>query len=35
VSVGAFPGLLGAGEAVFHVGPGRHEFSGPDVQLIG
>ena len=34
-SVGAFPGLLGAGEAVFHVGPGRHEFSGPDVQPIG
>jgi alpha-L-rhamnosidase len=34
-SVGPFPGLLGAGEAVFHVGPGRHEFSGPDVRPIG
>jgi hypothetical protein len=27
-----YPGLLGVGEAVFEVGPGRHEFSGPDVQ---
>ena len=34
-ATGAFPGLLGAGEAVFHVGPGRHEFSGPDVQPVG
>jgi hypothetical protein len=34
-SVGPFPGLLGACEAVFHVGPGRHEFSGPDVKPIG
>ena len=34
-SVGPFPGLLGAGEAVFHVGPGRHEFTGPDVQPVG
>jgi alpha-L-rhamnosidase len=25
----AYPGLAGAGEAVFEVGPGRHEFSGP------
>ena len=33
--VGPFPGLLGAGEAVFHVGPGRHEFSGPDVRPVG
>jgi hypothetical protein len=29
---GDYPGLLGAGEAVFEVGPGRHEFSGPDLQ---
>jgi hypothetical protein len=34
-ATGPFPGLLGAGEAVFHVGPGRHEFSGPDVQPVG
>jgi alpha-L-rhamnosidase len=34
-SVGPFPGMLGACEAVFHVGPGRHEFSGSDVQPIG
>jgi alpha-L-rhamnosidase len=34
-AAGAFPGLLGASEAVFHVGPGRHEFSGPDLQLVG
>jgi alpha-L-rhamnosidase len=31
-AVGEFPGLRGAGEAVFHVGAGRHEFSGPDFQ---
>jgi hypothetical protein len=30
-AVAAFPGLAGAGEAVFRVGPGRHEFSGPDI----
>jgi len=29
-AVGEFPGLIGASEAVFQVGPGRHEFSGPD-----
>jgi alpha-L-rhamnosidase len=34
-ATGAFPGLLGVREAVFHVGPGRHEFSGPDVQPLG
>jgi alpha-L-rhamnosidase len=34
-ATGGFPGLLGASEAVFHVGPGRHEFSGPDVRPIG
>ncbi len=34
-ATGAFPGLLGASEAVFHVGPGRHEFSGPDVRPLG
>jgi alpha-L-rhamnosidase len=27
-----YPGLRGAREAVFEVGPGRHEFSGPDLQ---
>jgi alpha-L-rhamnosidase len=32
VSVGAFPGLRGVSEAVFQVGPGRHEFSGPDLR---
>jgi alpha-L-rhamnosidase len=31
-SVGAFPGLQGVSEAVFQVGPGRHEFSGPDLR---
>ncbi len=34
-ATGAFPGRLLAGEAVFHVGPGRHEFSGPDLRPIG
>jgi hypothetical protein len=34
-SAGAFPGLLGAGETVFHVGPGRHDFCGPDVRPLG
>ena len=34
-SVGPFPGQLGAREAVFQVGPGRHEFSGPDVRPVG
>jgi alpha-L-rhamnosidase len=29
-AVGQFPGQLGVSEAVFAVGPGRHEFSGPD-----
>ena len=28
-SVGAFPGARGAHEAIFHVGSGIHEFSGP------
>jgi hypothetical protein len=28
-AVGQYPGLRDAGEAVFHVGSGRHEFSGP------
>jgi alpha-L-rhamnosidase len=32
-AVGDYPGLLGVGEAVFQVGPGRHEFSGPDLQV--
>jgi alpha-L-rhamnosidase len=31
-ATGDYPGLLGVGEAVFEVGPGRHEFSGPDPQ---
>jgi alpha-L-rhamnosidase len=31
-AVGQYPGLRDAGEAVFHVGSGRHEFSGPDLQ---
>ncbi|HET9079305.1 MAG TPA: alpha-L-rhamnosidase C-terminal domain-containing protein [Trebonia sp.] len=30
-AVSAFPGVRGASEAVFQVGPGRHEFSGPDL----
>jgi hypothetical protein len=30
-ALGDYPGLLGVGEAVFQVGPGRHEFSGPDL----
>jgi alpha-L-rhamnosidase len=34
-ATGAFPGLPGAGEAVFHVGPGRHAFCGPDLRPIG
>jgi hypothetical protein len=32
-AVGDYLGLLGVGEAVFQVGPGRHEFSGPDLQV--
>jgi alpha-L-rhamnosidase len=31
-ATGDYPGLLGVREAVFEVGPGRHEFSGPDLQ---
>jgi alpha-L-rhamnosidase len=31
-AVGEYPGRRGAGEAVFQVGTGRHEFSGPDLQ---
>jgi len=31
-AVAEHPGLAGAGAAVFAVGPGRHEFSGPDSQ---
>ena len=31
-SVAEYPGLRGASEAVFEVGPGRHEFSGPDLR---
>jgi alpha-L-rhamnosidase len=31
-AIGDYPGLLGASEAVFEVGPGRHEFSGPGLQ---
>jgi alpha-L-rhamnosidase len=31
-ATGDYPGLLGVGEAVFQVGPGRHEFSGADPQ---
>lgn len=34
-AVGEFPGLRGAGEAVFRVGPGRHRFSGPDLRAAG
>ena len=30
-SIGSFPGIRGVQEAVFHVGPGTHEFSGPPV----
>jgi alpha-L-rhamnosidase len=29
VSVGHFPGSIGVEEAIFHVGPGTHSFSGP------
>jgi alpha-L-rhamnosidase len=29
--IAEYPGLLGASEAVFLVGPGQHEFSGPDL----
>ncbi len=29
VSVAAFPGAAGVGEAVFRPGPGTHEFTGP------
>jgi alpha-L-rhamnosidase len=29
VSVAAFPGAAGVGEAVFRAGPGTHEFTGP------
>jgi len=31
-ATGAYPGSPGDGEAVFEVGPGRHQFSGPDLQ---
>jgi alpha-L-rhamnosidase len=31
-ATGDYPGLSGAGEAVFEVGTGRHEFSGPDLD---
>jgi alpha-L-rhamnosidase len=31
-SVAEYPGLRDASEAVFEVGPGRHEFSGPDLR---
>jgi len=31
-AVAEFPGRAGAGEALFAVGPGRHEFFGPDSQ---
>jgi alpha-L-rhamnosidase len=34
-SVAVFPGLPAAAEAVFQVGPGEHEFSGPDVRATG
>jgi alpha-L-rhamnosidase len=33
--VADYPGQRGAGEAVFQVGPGRHEFSGPDAGAAG
>jgi hypothetical protein len=29
VQVASFPGVPGVAEAVFGVGPGTHEFSGP------
>jgi alpha-L-rhamnosidase len=31
-AVASYPGLAGASAAVFHVGPGPHEFSGPELQ---
>src|SRR6185312_11677438 len=31
-ATGAYPGSPGDGEAVFEVGPGRYQFSGPDLQ---
>jgi len=31
-ATGEFPGPRGAGEAVFRGGPGKREFSGPDLQ---
>lgn len=31
-AAGEYSGLHGASEAVFHVGPGHHEFSGPDLR---
>ncbi len=34
-AVADYPGQLGAGEAVFEVGTGRHEFSGPDLRPAG
>jgi alpha-L-rhamnosidase len=34
-SVAVFPGLPAAAEAVFQVGPGRHVFTGQDVQATG
>jgi alpha-L-rhamnosidase len=34
-SVGRYPGQPGVGEAVFTVGPGPHEFSGPDLSAGG
>jgi alpha-L-rhamnosidase len=33
-SVRAFPGAAGAEEAVFNVGPGRHEFTGPALPAL-
>jgi hypothetical protein len=30
--VAEYPGQRGVSEAVFEVGPGRHEFSGPDQE---
>ena len=35
VRTSLFPGLLGVSEAVYEVGPGHHEFSGPAPQAIG
>jgi hypothetical protein len=29
VGIASFPGVAGAEEAVFEVGSGRHEFTGP------